>query len=140
MKDGVYIYGIIKTSDPQEFGEIGIGDGSSQVLTIGLKDLAAVVSKCPFTIYDSLAKERVVKDLVTHQFVIEKVMENFTIIPVKFGTMAETEDEVIKFLEKGHVLLSDELHKAEAKIELDVVASWESQKILEAIYRRDHLI
>ena len=49
---GIYIYGIIKTGDPQEFGEIGIGNKASQVLTVGFKDLAAVVSKSPFVVYD----------------------------------------------------------------------------------------
>jgi Gas vesicle synthesis protein GvpL/GvpF/DnaJ domain len=134
----VYIYGIIKTSGPQEFGEIGIGnEAASNVRTIGFKDLAAVVSNSPLMAYDSLAKEKVVKDLVTHQFVIEKVMQSFTILPVKFGTMVETEDEVIKFLEKGYVLLSNELGKREGKIELDVVAWWELPKILAAISRRN---
>jgi DnaJ-domain-containing protein 1 len=140
MKNGIYIYGIIKTSGPQEFGEIGIGNKASQVLTIGFKDLAAVVSKSPFMVYDSLAKEKVVKDLVTHQFVIEKVMESFTIVPVKFGSMVETEDEVIEFLGKGYSLLSNELCKIEGKIELDVVASWELPKILPALYRHDDQI
>ena len=134
---GIYIYGIIKTGDPQEFGEIGIGNKASQVLTVGFKDLAAVVSKSPFVVYDSLAKEKTVKDLVTHQFVIEKVLEGFTIIPVKFGTMVESEDEAIKFLEKGYSLLSNELCKMEGKIELDVVAGWELPKILAAVLRHN---
>ncbi len=59
MKNGIYVYGVIKTSDPKKFGEIGIGDKSAsrrtQVLTIGFKDLAAVVSNNPFMVYDSLA-------------------------------------------------------------------------------------
>jgi len=135
MKSGIYIYGIIKTSDHQDFGNIGIGDETSNVLTLGFKDIAAVVSESPFTVYDSLAKEKTVKDLVTHQFVLEKVMESFTVLPMKFGTMVETEDEVIKFLEKGYALLSDELLKMEGKIELDVVARWELPKTLAAIYR-----
>ncbi len=138
MKNGIYIYGIIKTSGPREFGEIGIGNRASR--TIGFKDLAAVVSKSPFMVYGSSAKEKTVKDLLTHQFVTEKVMESFTIIPVKFGTMVETEDEAIKFLEKGYVLLSNELRKMEEKIELDVVASWELPKILAEIYRHNSQI
>lgn len=102
MKNGIYICGIIKTSSPQEFGEIGIGnDVASNVQTIGYKDLAAVVCNSPLLVYDSLTKEQVVKHLATHQFVIEKVMERFTIVPVKFGTMVETEDEVIQFLEQA---------------------------------------
>jgi len=135
MKNGIYIYGVIQTSGPQDFGKIGIGDEASEVLTIEFKDLAAVISKSPFIAYDSLAKDKTIKDLVTHQFVIEKVMESFTIVPVKFGTMVEAEDEVIKFLGKGYSLLNNELHKMEGKIELDVVASWELPKILAAICR-----
>lgn len=140
MKNSLYIYGVIKANAPQEFGEIGICDSSSKVLTIGFKDLAAVVSCSPFKVYDSLAKEETVKDLVTHQFVIEKVMESFTIIPVKFGTMVETENDIAKFLDKGYSLLSNALRKIEGKIELDVVTSWNLPKTLGAIYCRSRQI
>ena len=136
LQDGIYIYGVIKTSDPQEFGEIGIGNKASKVLTIGLKGLAAVVSDSPWKIYTSLAKEETIKDLVTHQFVIEKVMENFTVIPVKFGTMMENEDELIKFLDKGYFLLRNQLRKLQDKIELDLVATRQFPECLAAIYRR----
>ena len=140
MKNGIYIYGVIKSNGPQGFGEIGIGRKASKVSAINFKDLAVVVSKSPFIIYDSLAKEKTVKDLVTHQFVIEKVMENFTVIPVKFGTMVETEDEAVKFLEKGYFILRNALRKMDGKIELDVVASWKLPKILSAIYRSNHKV
>ncbi len=134
MKNGIYIYGIIKTSGPQELGDIGISNKDvPDVLTIRFKDIAAVVSHGPLMTYDSLAKEQVVKDLVIHQFVLEKVMTRFTIVPIKFGTMVETKDEVSAFLENGYVLLSNERGKMEGKIELDIVAWWELPKILAAI-------
>ncbi len=135
MNDGIYVYGIIKSQGRQEFGHIGIGDPASQVLTLEYQDIAVVVSRSPFMLYDSLAKEKIVKDLVTHQFVIEKVMKHCTILPVKFGTMVESEEEAIQFLAKGHDLLSNELRKIEAKIELDVVATWELPKVMTTIYR-----
>ena len=62
-------------------------------------------------------------------------MERFTVLPVKFGTMLEAEDDVITFLKKGYTLLSDELRKMAGKIELNVVANWDLQKILAALYR-----
>lgn len=134
MKSGIYIYSIIKTSEPQVFGEIGIGDEtSSKVYNLIFKDIAAVVSSSPLVIYDTLSREKVLKDLATHQLVIEKVMQQFTIVPVRFGTMVETEDEVIKFLEKGYDLLTNELDKAKGKIELDVAIWWDLQKILATI-------
>lgn len=139
MKQGIYVYGVIQTNSPQEFGNIGIGE-NSEVRTVAFKDIAAVVSISPLTVYDSLAKDKIVKDLVTHQFVIEKVMECCTIMPVKFGMMAETEEETIQFLEKGYGLLGEQLQKIEGKIELDVVASWELPKILQTVFRSNNQI
>jgi hypothetical protein len=130
VENGIYIYGIIKASSAREFGAIGISEPASNVQTINFKDIAAVISQNPFVHYDSLAKEKTVKDLIMHQLVIEKVMTDFTIAPVKFGTMVKTEDEVIAFLQKGHALLSDQLSKMEGKIELDVVANWELPKFM----------
>lgn len=135
MKNGIYIYGISKTSSPREFGAIGIGDRPTNVATLAFKDIAAIVSESPYTTFDSLAKEKTVKDLVTHQFVLEKVMASFTVLPVKFGTMVENMDEITTFLEKGYALLSDELRKMEGNIELDVVAQWDMPKVMAAIYR-----
>ena len=141
MKTAKYIYGIIKMDKAQEFGKIGIGNKeASNVLTIGFNDIAAVTSNSPLMAYDSLSKEKVVKDLATHQLVLEKVMERFTVIPVKFGTMVETENDVISFLEKGYALLSNQLSMAEGKIELDVVAWWELPKILAVISRHNDQI
>ena len=137
---GFYIYGFVRTSGPQEFGDIGIGNTASKVLTLGFKDVAAVVSESPLVVYNSLAKEKTVKDLVTHQFVIEKVMERFTIVPAKFGTMVETEDEALAFLRQGYSLLRNELSKMEEKIEMNVVARWDLAKILAAIPRHNPLV
>lgn len=137
MKSGIYIYGIIKTSVPQVFGTIGIGNPASKVYTLGFNDIAAVISACPLTVYDTLGKEQTIKDLIIHQRVIENVMQRFTIIPVKFGTLVETEQAAIAFLSKGYTLLSDELGKMAGKIELDVIASWDSQKIIAMLYQHN---
>jgi hypothetical protein len=110
------------------------------VHTLGFKDIAAVISCSTLTAYDSLSKEKVTRDLAVHQLVIEKVMQACTILPVKFGTMTETEDEVITFLEKGYDLLHSELNKAQGKIELDVVAWWDVQKILTTLPRQNEQI
>lgn len=138
MQSGIYVYGIVETSEPQEFGPIGIGnDTGSHVLTIGFKDIAAVFSHSPLMIYDSLSKEKVIRDLAIHERVIEKVMSRFPILPVKFGTMVETEDQLAEFLEKSYALLKNELDRTEGKIELDVVASWEAPAIVAALSRQN---
>jgi Gas vesicle synthesis protein GvpL/GvpF/DnaJ domain len=141
MKNGIYIYGVIKASGPQEPGRIDISNEAvPDVMTVRFKDIAAVVSHGPLMTYDSLAKEKVIKDLVIYQFVLEKVMTRFAMVPIKFGTMVETEDEVSEFLENGYALLSNQLDKTEGKIELDIVAWWELPKILAVISRHDSQI
>lgn len=138
MENGIYIYGIIKTSEPCVPGERDIGDKAvSNLRSVGFKDIAAVVSSSPVVDYRSLSKETIVKNLATHELVLEKIMSRCTILPVKFGTMVEFEKNVIEFLENGYVLLNNELDKAEGKVEMDVTASWELPKILAVLSRRN---
>jgi hypothetical protein len=44
---GKYVYCVIETDQEEEFGDIGIGEGSSRVFTVHHGDLAAVVSDTP---------------------------------------------------------------------------------------------
>lgn len=134
MESSIYIYGLIQTRTPQNFGELGIDNQTYfDVFTLGHKDIAAVVSKRPPIPYDAMKKEDIIKNLVFHQYVIEQVMKRFTVLPVKFGTQIETEDAIREFLEDGYTLISNEISKAEGKIELDVVAWWELPKILPSL-------
>ena len=138
MQNGISIYGVIKTGGSLASRKIDVGSTETPaVFTIGFKDLAAVVSSNPLTSYDALSREKAIKDLAVHQLVLERVMERFTVVPVKFGTMLESEDEVITFLEKAYTLLSDLLDKREGKIELDIAAWWELPEILPVIAQQN---
>ncbi|GLV59281.1 hypothetical protein KDH_61080 [Dictyobacter sp. S3.2.2.5] len=136
MTEGIYIYGIINSGDPQSFS-ITNNPAVPQVFTISSQDVAAVASINPFTHYESLEQEQAVKDLAIHNFVVEKAMERFTILPVKFGTMLETRDEVIALLDKGQTLFREMLGRMEGNIELDVVARWEMPEVLASIAREN---
>lgn len=141
MESGIYIYGVIRTKEPQKFGPIGMSSQAPlDVFTLGFRDIAAVVSNRPLTLYQAMSKEDVIKDLVIHQYVIEQVMKRFTILPVKFGTMVKTAKAVKEFLESGYPLINDELRKAEGNIELDVVAWWEIPKMLTLLSQRNEQI
>lgn len=135
MKNGLYIYGIIKNKEIQNFDS----DNAAlpQVFTIHSQDLAAVVSINPLLSYTSLEQEKAVQDLAVHNFVIEKMMAQGTILPVKFGTMVETREEVSELLNKGQDLFRDMLSRMEGHIELDVVARWDLSKVLAVISRED---
>ncbi|MDI6815308.1 MAG: GvpL/GvpF family gas vesicle protein, partial [Dehalococcoidales bacterium] len=124
QKQGKHLYGVIKEREKKDFGLIGVGERQDKVYTIHHKELAAVVSDVPMVAYSSLPQETVVRYLASHQYVIEQVMKSYTIVPIKFGTIAQVEAEVRQILERGYSQFNDALEAMSDKIELDVVATW----------------
>jgi hypothetical protein len=118
-----YIYGIIEASEEKVFNSCGIAD-YEKVYTIPYRDISAVVSDSSFVDYTTLPKDQVAKFLLTHQRVIEKVMDSYTIIPMKLGTYAFNITEVEEILLNGYAMFKDIFRKINNKIEIDVVATW----------------
>ena len=119
-REGCYIYGIIATSQRQEFGPIGIGKRGDSVYTLPYQNLAAVVSRSPIIEYPVTRA-----NTVAHVKVLEKVMEEYSILPVRFCTIADSEEDIIEKALKAHyeefVTL---LRSIEGKIELGVRVRW----------------
>ena len=118
-----YIYGIIIDGERKSFGLCGIDDGQ-EVYTITYQDIACAVSNSPLQDYSSMLKEALGRSLVKHQTIIERVMEDHTIIPMKFGTLACNNDEVAQILKRGYLQFKELLIDMDGKIELDVAATW----------------
>ena len=130
---GKYIYGIIQSNGKRNFGSIGLGDPKGEVYTVTHQDISAVVSDSPITAYHSMTKDRVAKDLFCHQSVIEKVMKDHTVLPMKFGTLVEEEKEVAQILKMGYEQFKQTLSWINHKIELDVVALWNRDMIFQEL-------
>ncbi|MDI6889677.1 MAG: GvpL/GvpF family gas vesicle protein [Thermodesulfovibrionales bacterium] len=122
MGEGKYLYGIIKTNEKKSFGPCGI-NANEEVYAIVHQDVACVVSNSPVQDYSSMLKETLGRLLVKHQTVIEKVMQDHSIIPMKFGTFASN-DEVIEVLKRGYSQFKELLINMDGKIELDVTATY----------------
>lgn len=125
--EGKYIYGIIAASQKREFGPMGIGERGDVVYTLHYQDLAAIVSSSP------IVKYPVTRDnSITHQQVLEKAMPEYTILPVRFCTIGETEEAIIeKVLKSRYQEFIDLLAEMEGKIELGVRVFWTD---MEAIF------
>ena len=120
-----YLYGIIATSEKKDLGPVGIGGEADKVHTVPYRDIAALVSSSPPLAYDSIPKETLVRYLAVHQAVIEGVMKkNYTVIPMKFGTTVEDEEEIEEVLASGYSQFRDVLKQMDNRIELEVVALW----------------
>lgn len=125
-QEGKYLYGIIKADQKREFGSLGIGGRGDLVYTVHFKDLAAIVSSSP------IVKYPVTRDnSMAHQQVLEKVMQEFTVLPVRFCTIAEKEEDIIeKVLNGRYQEFADLLTQMEGKIELGVRAFWTDMKAI----------
>jgi len=128
MEFGKYIYCIIDADKKVNFGLLGIGEDKPQVTTVNYKDIAAVVSTAP------IKKYRVSREnSITHEHVVEKVMEYYTVLPVRFGTVAKDEQLIQVLLEKRYLEFKKTLAEMKRKVELGVKVIWREEVIFEEI-------
>ncbi len=114
---GTYLYAVASGLAETEFGAIGLHD--TRVYTVAIADgggqLIAVVSDVPTG--EELRPER--KHLSAHQRVLRKVIDNSRVVlPVSFGTVAESADGIRRLLERYQADLSEQMRRVEGKIEL----------------------
>ena len=120
--DGRTIYGFVQGEESHSFG--GIGIEGTEVYTLHHDNISALISSHGQTRLDDLPKETLLRNLTAYQSVIEQVMTEQSVIPVKFGTFFERDETVIRILERGKEQISQCLKDMENKIELDVVVLW----------------
>jgi hypothetical protein len=93
VPEGKYVYCIIETSEPRSFGPTGIGGRGDEIHTVNHKGLAAVVSNTPLVVYDPTRE-----NVFAHEQVNETVMREFTVLPMAFGALFRTEDDIIELI------------------------------------------
>jgi hypothetical protein len=125
-KEGKYIYCIIGTKQERNFGPIGIGSRGDEVLTIGYEDLSMVVSSHP------MAKLEVNRqNMIAHEKVIEVVMREFdSVLPVRFGTIATSADEIRNLLDRRYREFKNALRYVDHRIELGVKGIWKNMQVI----------
>lgn len=127
MEQGIYLYCIIGANEMRNFGNIGIGGRGDAVTTIGYEDISAVISKSNERKY-SLSRE----NLLSHQRVIERVMKDWTVLPVRFSTIADSIEDIRGLLKKRYEEFKKLLRDMDNKIELGIKAVW---KDIDAVFQ-----
>jgi hypothetical protein len=114
-KEGIYLYCIIRNSGPIGFGPMGIGTRGDLVYSINYRDVSAIVSNSASMRYE--AKRA---NLTAHQLVLEEVMKQFSVLPIRFSTISESLDpsKIVRILEKEYDRFSQILSEMEGKKEL----------------------
>jgi hypothetical protein len=115
---GKYLYCITKELEPARFSTTGIEGASVHV--VNWQELSCVVSDTDFS-----DKELSKESAMAHEKVLEEVMQYSPIVPISFGHVAKSEDEVkSKLLEAHQNKLEEWLAYLQGKIELSLKAFW----------------
>jgi hypothetical protein len=131
-QEGRYVYGIIAAKDYSSFGKMGIGGLGEMVYTVNHGDIAAVVSKTSVFIFDPTRE-----NALAHEHVIETVMKQHTVIPMSFGTVFRTDDDIKEVLKSIYPSLKDVLKQMEGKVEFGLKVTWDRDQIIEEL-KREH--
>lgn len=124
MNEGKYIYCVINESQVRNFGPIGIGDRVDEVYTLGFRDLACVISSTPITKFVISRK-----NLIAHEKVIEKIMEDYNaVLPVRFCTVATSTEEIRNLLMKNYQVFKNSLRSMDNKVELGLKVFWQDME------------
>src|SRR3954468_6977549 len=130
--EGRYVYGIIAGRDPLTFGKMGLGGQGEMVYTVNHGDISGVVSRTSVFIFDPTRE-----NALAHEHVIESVMKSHTIIPMSFGTVFRTDDDIKEVLRSIYPSLKDVLKQMAGKLEFGLKVTWDRDRVVEEL-KRDH--
>ena len=129
---GRYVYCIIRASAPLRFGAIGMDEEWADVYTVNYKDMAAIVSDVPMTPLDSTRE-----NVLAHERVNETVMREHTVIPMSFGTIFKTREDILELLRSAYEAFADVLNKMQDKLEFGLKVLWDRDETVRAIEQED---
>jgi hypothetical protein len=132
VNEGRYVYCVIQSEKALSFGLLGIGPESSEVHTVLYRDIAAVVSNTPMVVQDPTRD-----NVLAHQRVNETVMQQHTVIPMSFGTVFKTDEDIIELLRSAYDAFTDVLNKMQDKFEFGLKVLWDRDQIIREIEAED---
>jgi Gas vesicle synthesis protein GvpL/GvpF len=133
--EGKYVYCIIQSQEPRTFGQIGIGGRGDEVYTIHYGGLAAVVSNTPLVVYDPTRE-----NVFAHETINELVMKEFTVLPMAFGALFRTEQDILELMRATYEALHDVFAKMEGKVEYGLKVNWDRDKVIAEIEQENEEI
>jgi Gas vesicle synthesis protein GvpL/GvpF len=124
-----YLYCIVRCREPVTFETRGMGERGDIVHTINFEDLAAVASDSPHPRYDNTRR-----NMMAHMRVLDEVMASYTVLPVRFDSVAPSPDPVRRQLLKARYHeLSAMLDAMEGRIETGLKAFWYEDAVFQEI-------
>jgi hypothetical protein len=110
-----------------------MGKRADLVYSISYKGISAIVSNSPIIIYEA---RRI--NMITHEKVLEEMMKQYTVLPVRFSTISEQDDDagILKIIEKDYKKFDEMLTKMDGKKELGLKILAKEAEIYESIIEK----
>lgn len=118
----LYLYGIIDSSSMIRESICGL-EGSG-VYNVPYCDIGAVASEINQPIQG--VSERVVLE---HEAVVEKLMEKFTVLPVRLLTILDGREDVLSMMDDYYGDFRDNLDELRGKVEFGIKVVWPADKV-----------
>jgi len=116
---------------PKTFGPLGIGGRGDVLHTICHNDIALVVSDSPVKRYVTTTE-----NVFAHEVSIEAAMKLYTVLPIRFDTIAKNGEVAKRILEKEYETFANLLKDVEGKKELGVKAIFKERVIYKDILEK----
>jgi hypothetical protein len=110
-----------------------MGERGDIVRTINFKDLAVVTSDSPSPRYDNTRR-----NMMAHMRVLDEVMADYTVLPIRFDSVAPSPDAVREqLLEARYKELNTLLDGLDGRIEMGLKAFWYEDVVFQEIVQAD---
>jgi hypothetical protein len=128
VEDALYVYGVLRASDLASVAVAGVGGADVRGVEHGR--LAALVSRVPG---GALAAAREVR---AHWRVLEEASHDATVLPVRFGTVLASGDDVrARLLGPNADRLTALLEELDGCVQLTVKGDYEEESLLREVVR-----
>lgn len=126
-----------QASDTFRLSETILGINNRDTIFIPYKDMAAVVSNIHLINFDKLDEKELTQLVAIHERVNSDLMKKHNVIPMRFGMVAESTEEIRNILAKAYIQFKTALERIAGKAEFIVQVFWNERNILEKLLREN---
>jgi hypothetical protein len=121
------IFGIVSAEAGATLDLNGLAEG---IHLIADGDIAAIAAPPPSVPEVRTGpREETARRALQHQHILEAIIAETTVLPVKFGTVAPDETAVRRMLIQGHTLLAAQLQQFAGRLQMDVAVEWPLKQV-----------
>jgi len=140
-----YIYSIVKNPKPFDstqgsafrFSEAIFGINNRDIILVPYRDIAAAVSNTHIVSFDKFDKKELTQVIGVHEQVNADLVKKHDLIPMRFGMVAESTEDIRNILAKAYIQFKAALERVAGKAEFVVQIFWNENNVLEKLVQEN---